>query len=429
MFNAWKEKFKDNIVDMGGKLKPGGKIVTASGVTDGPFVEAKEIVGGYMIVAAESYERALEVAREVPGLMMPGSSIEIREMAGPERRLRQAPGAPAAPGRALLPARLRPAGGHARAQGRACGISSSSRTRSSPRSWPRSRRGRARACPTTRARGSTGSPHNQLIGDLRRKAGRLRILEQAAGAARRGGRVPARRVFADEVRDDMLRMLFVCCDDAIPRESAAGAGAEDAVRLQHGGDRAAALHRPKPTCTSAWRARASGCAKSPPDVETPPLETLRSRLPSVHAVLYLLFNEGYLSAHADRRSAASSATRPSGSPRCSPSIRWAQSRRPSPCSRSCICTRPGWGRASTRLGGLLLLEEQDRSLWDRERIAARRASGWRARPAATCSPGSMRRPASPPSIASRPRSSRHAGRRSPTSTRCSSASPLRPCTR
>jgi hypothetical protein len=68
---------------MGGKLLPGGKLVTATGVTDGPFVEAKEIVGGYMVVAAESYDAALEVAREGPGLMMPGSSIEIRELAGP----------------------------------------------------------------------------------------------------------------------------------------------------------------------------------------------------------------------------------------------------------------------------------------------------------------------------------------------------------
>src|SRR6266568_3061502 len=83
VFNAWKEKFKDNIVDMGGKLKPGGKIVTASEVTDGPFVEAKEIVGGFMIVSAESYDQALEVVRKGPGLMMPGSSIEIRELAGP----------------------------------------------------------------------------------------------------------------------------------------------------------------------------------------------------------------------------------------------------------------------------------------------------------------------------------------------------------
>jgi hypothetical protein len=83
-FNAWKEKFKASILDMGGKLKPGGKILTASGATDGPFVEVKEIVGGFMIVSAESYDRALEVVRECPGvLMMPGSSVEIREMAGP----------------------------------------------------------------------------------------------------------------------------------------------------------------------------------------------------------------------------------------------------------------------------------------------------------------------------------------------------------
>ena len=80
VFNAWKDKFKENILDMGGKLSSGGKVVTASGVTDGPFIESKEIVGGFMIVAAESYERALEVAREGPGVMMPGSSVEIREI-------------------------------------------------------------------------------------------------------------------------------------------------------------------------------------------------------------------------------------------------------------------------------------------------------------------------------------------------------------
>jgi hypothetical protein len=37
----------------------------------------------------------------------------------------------------------------------------------------------------------------------------------------------------------------------------------------------------------------------PPDLETPPLEKLRPRLLAVHRVLYLLFNEGYLSAHAE----------------------------------------------------------------------------------------------------------------------------------
>ena len=78
-FSAWQEKFNANILDLGGRLKPGGKVVRSSNVTDGPFVEAKELVGGFMIVSAESYEQALEVAREMPG-WTPGSSIEIREI-------------------------------------------------------------------------------------------------------------------------------------------------------------------------------------------------------------------------------------------------------------------------------------------------------------------------------------------------------------
>ena len=78
-FNAWKEKFKDNLVDMGGKLG-GGKVVTSEGATDGPFVEAKEVIGGFMIVSAESLEEAVEVARQSPGVWMPGSSVEVREI-------------------------------------------------------------------------------------------------------------------------------------------------------------------------------------------------------------------------------------------------------------------------------------------------------------------------------------------------------------
>jgi hypothetical protein len=80
-FSAWKEKFAASILDMGGKLKPGGKVLSASGVTDGPFAESKEIIGGYMVLAAENYDRALEVARECPGIVRPGSSVEIREIA------------------------------------------------------------------------------------------------------------------------------------------------------------------------------------------------------------------------------------------------------------------------------------------------------------------------------------------------------------
>jgi hypothetical protein len=80
-WNAWKEKFKDNIVDWGDKLKAGGKVVGQGGVSDGPFVEAKEVIGGFMIVATDTLEQAIAVAREMP-LMDPHARIEIRELIG-----------------------------------------------------------------------------------------------------------------------------------------------------------------------------------------------------------------------------------------------------------------------------------------------------------------------------------------------------------
>ena len=78
-FGAWEKKFKDNLVDMGGKLGA-GKLVTAEAPPDGPFVEVKELVGGYMIVSAETLDEAAEVARECPGLVSNGSGVEVIEI-------------------------------------------------------------------------------------------------------------------------------------------------------------------------------------------------------------------------------------------------------------------------------------------------------------------------------------------------------------
>lgn len=81
-FSAWQEKFKDNIVDMGGKLGA-GKLVTPESASDGPFVEVKELVGGYMIVSAKNLDEATTVARELPGLVGPGSGVEVIEIYTP----------------------------------------------------------------------------------------------------------------------------------------------------------------------------------------------------------------------------------------------------------------------------------------------------------------------------------------------------------
>lgn len=46
-------------------------------LSDGPYLEAKEIIGGYVLITAESYEHALDIARECPGLEW-GMGVEVR---------------------------------------------------------------------------------------------------------------------------------------------------------------------------------------------------------------------------------------------------------------------------------------------------------------------------------------------------------------
>ena len=82
-FNSWKDKFKDQIIDMGGALKGGGKIVSSENELDGPFMEAKEVVGGFMIIETETMEEAIQLVKESPGVMSPGASVEIREINKP----------------------------------------------------------------------------------------------------------------------------------------------------------------------------------------------------------------------------------------------------------------------------------------------------------------------------------------------------------
>jgi hypothetical protein len=81
-FNAWREKFHANLADMGGRLGA-GRLVTTQPPPDGPFVEVKELVGGYMIVSAASLEEATEVASACPGLVRPGSGVEVIEIRAP----------------------------------------------------------------------------------------------------------------------------------------------------------------------------------------------------------------------------------------------------------------------------------------------------------------------------------------------------------
>lgn len=83
---AWFEKHRDHIV--GGeeldeprtvKTLRRGRQGEGIVVTDGPYVEAKEILGGFVILEAESMEQALEIASEWPSLSsQPNATVQVQ---------------------------------------------------------------------------------------------------------------------------------------------------------------------------------------------------------------------------------------------------------------------------------------------------------------------------------------------------------------
>jgi RNA polymerase sigma factor (sigma-70 family) len=61
--------------------------------------------------------------------------------------------------------------------------------------------------------------HNQLIGELRQTSRRLRLAEQYGADMMQAVDDPAGIYLLADVQDDLLRLLFACCDDSIPLES------------------------------------------------------------------------------------------------------------------------------------------------------------------------------------------------------------------
>lgn len=54
------------------------KTVRSTGVTDGPYIETKEVLGGFSAIEADSIEEAIEVARTWPGVDKGWITMEVR---------------------------------------------------------------------------------------------------------------------------------------------------------------------------------------------------------------------------------------------------------------------------------------------------------------------------------------------------------------
>jgi hypothetical protein len=82
-FMGWFERLKaEGIAKTGQPLAREGKIVSGKKgtVSDGPFAESKEAIGGYFLLNVASLEDAVEIARQCP-ILEYGSTVEVRPVA------------------------------------------------------------------------------------------------------------------------------------------------------------------------------------------------------------------------------------------------------------------------------------------------------------------------------------------------------------
>lgn len=213
--------------------------------------------------------------------------------------------------------------------------------------------------------------HNAYLGDARRNA-RTESLTATRTSDLEG---------PTAMDDDLLHMLFVCCDERIPvesqlvlalrtlcgfdaREVAARLLTTEAnVRKRHTRALESLRSRPRPPANTEAHDEPYGLRTELSARE------LERRLPAVQLVLYLVHTEGYLSAqpHAAVRAEL-----------CRESIRLTSMLAEDPVGATPstfallalmhLHTARLPGRTSAA-GDLLLLEEQDRALWDRDQIA------------------------------------------------------------
>ena len=79
-FYAWYERgLEQGRLKAGSRLENKAKVVSRNSITDGPFTETKELIGGFWFIVADSLEDAARIAEENPCLAF-GLTLEIRPL-------------------------------------------------------------------------------------------------------------------------------------------------------------------------------------------------------------------------------------------------------------------------------------------------------------------------------------------------------------
>jgi len=80
---TWYEKGgggSGKLAEVGYQLQPPAtaKTIRVGGVTDGPFIETKEVLGGYSVIDADSIDEAADIAKTWPGVDQGWIAVEVR---------------------------------------------------------------------------------------------------------------------------------------------------------------------------------------------------------------------------------------------------------------------------------------------------------------------------------------------------------------
>jgi len=79
-FYAWYDRgLAQGRLKAGSRLENRASLVSRGAITDGPFVETKELIGGFWFIVADSLEEAAGIAAENPCLEF-GLTLEIRPL-------------------------------------------------------------------------------------------------------------------------------------------------------------------------------------------------------------------------------------------------------------------------------------------------------------------------------------------------------------